>query len=520
MTETLISILLVEDSPSDANLLRQTLWRLGGEKWQVIHFERLGDAISACRGTSFDIALLDLSLPDSEGINTIAEFHAAAPSIPIVVLTGFDDEEIALQAVANRAQDYLVKGHITPQLIGRSIRYAIERGQILKKLQESEHRFRGIFEQTFQSMALLTPEGNILEMNKTALNWCGSKQEVSVGKPFWEFNCWNRSSETQEWLKTAITKAANGEFVRSELQVSGEENVTMWIDFSLKPLKDETGKVLMLIIEGRDISERKRAEAEIVKSWEKERELNDMKSQFVSMVSHEFRNPMTVIRTAVEILESYNQELTEKQKSKYFGQIQTAICHMLQLLDEVLLLGKSDAGKLEYEPATLDLENYCSELTQTLQLSAGSQHEIIFSFQGEQTMAVMDENLLRHILTNLLSNAIKYSPKGGTIRFDLICQDNTATFRIQDLGIGIPFKDQQHLFETFHRATNVGRIQGTGLGLSIVKKCVDLHKGGIQVESEVGVGTTFTVTLPLNGNHTQFLEGEVLNSQHNPQKTA
>ncbi|MUG93803.1 response regulator [Scytonema sp. UIC 10036] len=505
MNNTSTKILLVEDSPSDAKLLQQTLFRLGSNNWQVSHFERLGDAIDACSNQSFDIALLDLSLPDSEGLNTVAEFHAAAPDIPIVVLTGFDDEEIALQAVAKRAQDYLVKGQITPQLLGRAIRYAIERGQVLKKMEESERRFRGIFEQTFQLMGLLSPEGIILELNKTTLDICGIELETSLGKPFWELPRWN-CCEASEWLKTAVAKAASGEFVRQEQPVCGKDNTEIWIDFSLKPLKDNAEKVVLLIVEGRDISDRKRAEAEIRNAWETERELNDLKSKFVSMVSHEFRNPMTVIRTAVEILETYNKELTEQQKGKYFGQIQSALRQMLQLLDEVLLLGRSDAGKLEYQPTALDLENFCNELAQTLQESAGENYQINFSVQGERTSVEMDENLLRHILTNLLSNAIKYSPKGGIIQFELTYQDEQANFRIQDSGIGIPLKDQQRLFETFHRASNVGRIQGTGLGLSIVKKCVDLHQGQIQLESEVGVGTTFTVRLPFNPNNTQSLE--------------
>jgi signal transduction histidine kinase len=110
----------------------------------------------------------------------------------------------------------------------------------------------------------------------------------------------------------------------------------------------------------------------------------------------------------------------------------------------------------------------------------------------------MDKKLLGHIVTNLLSNAIKYSPQGGTIQFDLICNATLVVFRIQDSGIGIPKQDLEKLFDSFGRASNVGTIQGTGLGLAIVKRCIDLHGGKITVESELGVGTTFTVTLPLN----------------------
>lgn len=499
-----INILLVEDSASDTKLLQQILCHLGGERWQVVHFERLSDAIDSCSKSTFDIVLLDLCLPDSKGLNTLTEFYAAAPNIPIVVLT-FDDEEIALEAVAKKAQDYLVKGQITPNLLRRTIRYAIERGQILKQLRESEHRFRAIFEHTFQSMALLTLEGMILEINQPALNLWG-KQQDCVGKPLWELESWNFSSTNQEWLKSIIVKAADGEFIRHELLLPSANNVMVWIDFSLKPLKDETGKAVLLIVEGRDISDRKRAEAELVNACVQERELNEMKSNFVSMVSHEFRNPMTVIRTAVELLELYNDQMSEQQKSQYFGKIQTAIRQMLQLLDEILFLGKSDAGKLQYEPIPLNLEHFCSELTQTLQLAGSSKHQIIFSFQGEETLVEVDQNLLRYILTNLLSNAIKYSPQGGTIAFNVVCQDDTVTFQIQDSGIGIPLQDQQHLFETFHRASNVGSIPGTGLGLSIVKKCVDLHQGQIYLQSQVGIGTTFTVKLPLNHHDAQSLE--------------
>jgi signal transduction histidine kinase len=186
---------------------------------------------------------------------------------------------------------------------------------------------------------------------------------------------------------------------------------------------------------------------------------------------------------------------------------------MIQLLDNLLVIGKAEADKLEFNPAPLNLIKFCNNLVEELQLNAGSKHSlgkdahpqgmadvpkiIVFTSRGDCTNACMDENLLRQILTNLLSNAIKYSPKGEIVTFELSCQDKVAIFRIQDRGIGISLEDQEQLFEPFYRAANVGTIKGTGLGLSIVKKCVDLHNSHIFVESEVGVGTTFTVTLPL-----------------------
>lgn len=496
MNKTPIQVLLVEDSPSDANLFSHIFSRTNKSEWELVWVERLGDAINACNDLLFDVALLDLRLPDSDGLETIEEFRAAAPDIPIVVLTGSDDEDLALQAMAKGAQDYLVKDQITIQLLIRAIRYAIGRGQILKQLQDSERRFRGIFEQTFQTMMLLTPEGVVLEVNQNALNLTGAKQEDFLGLALWESEGWDYSESIQAWFKDAIETAAQGNFVRKEIEMRDRENATIWIDFSFKPLTDERGKVVMVIAEGRDICDRKKAEAEILKALEIERELNELKSNFISMVSHEFRNPMAAIRTSAEILQSYNQQLTEEKRSKYFEQIKIAIESMLKLLDEVLLLGRSETGRLKYEPETLDLEEFCRNLIENILLGSKSQHKFNFTCQGECSKVAMDRSLLEYIFNNLLSNAIKYSPPGSEINFDLNCQDEITTIQVQDRGIGIPLKDRERLFETFYRASNVSRIQGTGLGLAIVKKCVDLHQGQIHLESEVGVGTKVTVRLP------------------------
>lgn len=174
---------------------------------------------------------------------------------------------------------------------------------------------------------------------------------------------------------------------------------------------------------------------------------------------------------------------------------------MNELLNDVLLVGKSESGKTELNSTRLALIKFCQQLIEETQMSTGSHHIINFISQGDDTSAYLDEKLLRHILSNLLSNAIKYSPQGEEVNFKLTCETNQATFEIKDSGIGIPVKDIEQLFNSFHRGSNVKSIPGTGLGLSIVKQYVELHGGTITVNSELGVGTTFTVVLPFIYNH-------------------
>jgi signal transduction histidine kinase len=247
-----------------------------------------------------------------------------------------------------------------------------------------------------------------------------------------------------------------------------------------------------------DISDRKRIEAELLKALEKERELNELKSQIVSVVSHEYRTPLTTILSSAELLQHYGHKWTEEKKHQHLHRIQTTVHHLTQLVSDVLILDKAEAGKLEFKPTLLDVVSLCRELVEEFQQTVRDKQTLNFMSQGECTQAYLDEKLLRQILTNLLSNAIKYSDPIGTIYFALVSQHNEVIFRIQDQGIGIPPEDQKHLFESFRRASNVGTIPGTGLGLAIVKKYVDVQGGQITVESQVGVGTTFTVTLPSN----------------------
>jgi signal transduction histidine kinase len=170
---------------------------------------------------------------------------------------------------------------------------------------------------------------------------------------------------------------------------------------------------------------------------------------------------------------------------------------MAQLLTDILTLNRAEVGKLECRPEPLELEPFCFHLIEEIQLSLGTQQPIRLIHQGQTTTACLDSKLLHSILSNLLVNAVKYSAdENCPIQLRLTCTPESATFQIQDWGIGIPAQDQPLLYEAFYRGQNVGDIAGTGLGLAVVKTCVDLHRGQISVESQVGCGTTFTVTLP------------------------
>jgi PAS domain S-box-containing protein len=249
----------------------------------------------------------------------------------------------------------------------------------------------------------------------------------------------------------------------------------------------------------RDITARKQAEEEMLRALEKERELSTLKSRFVSLTSHEFRTPLTTILSSAEMLEYYGAIWAEERKGEHLRRIQAGVRYMTSLLDDILIIGKADAGKLEFMPHLLDLLKYCRDLVEELELADKGKHTLAFDCPDEAIEARVDETLLRHILTNLLSNALKYSPPGSTVQFELMRRNDQVVFRIQDQGIGIPPEDLGHLFETFHRATNAHNIAGTGLGMAIVKRSVDLHSGTIEVASEIGSGTTVTVVLPLGG---------------------
>lgn len=389
-----IAILLIEDDLAEARLIKEILQNFDLNRFVLTHVQRLQTGLNRLKQEQFDLILLDLTLPDSQGLSSVELLVQNFSHLPIVVLTNTNDNQLAIEAVRQGAQDFLVKRKINIEVLVRSIQYAIERQKASDLLRETN------------------------------------------------------------------------------------ENLT-------NQIQQKTSELM------------------------KAKEINHFQSELVSMFSHDFRNPLTTVLSCTELLHNKNDLLSEERKVYLFQMLRNASKNMVQLLDEVLLVGQTESDTFQCNLTELNLELFCLELAEQLQFNADKkQIEVIFEAQGKITQSAWDESLLRHILGNLLANAIKYSPEGNKVLFELIPQEQDIIFRIQDWGIGIPSQDHQNLFQPFHRASNVGRIPGTGLGLAIAKSCVEAHQGKIVLDSEVDRGTTVTVTLPLLFLNTKTVNGD------------
>lgn len=225
----------------------------------------------------------------------------------------------------------------------------------------------------------------------------------------------------------------------------------------------------------------------------KEKELADLKTRFVAMTSHEFRTPLSVISSSAELLQSYGEKWTQEKRGEHLTRIRTSVKGMTTMLDRILLIGRTEAGMLEYRPAPCALDELCRDIAETMELADQGKHTLDVVVTPEVGTAEADAKLVRHVLENLLSNALKYSPEGSTVRFEVARDGDFVVMVITDRGIGIPEEDRARLFDGFHRAKNALHIAGTGLGLAVVKRAVALHGGTLELDSKVGEGTTFTV---------------------------
>ena len=369
-----------------------------------------------------------------------------------------------------------------------------ERKRAEQVLRQSEERFRSLIENALDIITILDADGTVRYESPSVEKVLGYPSTDFVGKNLFDYI---HPDDVADTLHTFANTIQNRDTALSiEFRCRHRDGSWRILEAISQKFIDYA-EITRIVVNSRDITERKRMD-EIRLALEREKELSALKIRFFSMASHEFRTPLSTILAAAQILESCGVPLDEAEKrARNLHRIQSSVKNMIQLLDDILTINRAETGKLEFNPKWLDLEKFCRQLVEEIQLSAGDGHTIKFVCQGQCNDAYLDEKLLRSIVTNLLSNSIKYSPQGGDVDFTLQCELSNAFLQIRDRGIGILPADQKQLFEPFHRGKNVRNIPGTGLGLVVVKKCVDLHSGSIAIASEVGVGTTLTVTLPL-----------------------
>lgn len=359
-----------------------------------------------------------------------------------------------------------------------------QRGILERELQRAEKRYRSLAE-NFPNGAVI-----MLDKRRQCLLVEGTQAERIP------LHVTDESRTLAEPLASAaepaISQAFEGKHCSFETMLSGEPYLLHAV-----PLTAERQFIDAVMLVCQNITDFKTRQ-----HLEKEQEMTELKYRFVTIASHELRTPLAGMMLASGILRRYWETTSDEEKWEALQDIMAGLDRMSNLLDNILVVGKSDSGKLPFEPQEIDLIHFCRDLVREHEKSLGQTHTTIAEYNTDSLAFLGDPKLLRLIFGNLLSNAYKYSPEATTVHFFLHCTPQNVTITVQDAGIGIPAEDIPHLFDSFHRGKNVGEIQGTGLGLAIVERAVKMHGGAIAVESTVNVGTTFRVVLPLSLSNT------------------
>lgn len=364
----------------------------------------------------------------------------------------------------------------------------------LEKLKRFEYCTNKILASMRDVLFITTASGAIERVNKSTIEISGYKKSELLNSSINEII--QDVNFNHQQIYTSLTETDNT-LQKIEVLFPNKQNKTVQIEFNCFVVPTEIEGYLNCVYIGRDITARKRAELEMRRALAKEKELRELKSSFISMASHEFRNPLSSILLCVNSLEAENMSRSERQF--YLQSIQSAAMTMQSLLEDILIISQSETGRQKLNPTPLNLADFCQQIIQEIK-STHADRIINLDDKIGSSLVCLDKKSLRHILTNLLSNALKYSPQEEAVDLNiaLSTKQTEVTIEVGDRGMGIPPESQKHLFESFYRASNVGDIPGTGLGLSIVKKSVDLHGGTIMVDSKINQGTTIKVTLPID----------------------
>lgn len=365
-----------------------------------------------------------------------------------------------------------------------------------RKVLERQLRFHANLQENVSDAVIVsTLDYRIQSWNRAAERIFGWSAQEAMGK------------QEHEILQTQFVPPSNAEQFRAQLREHGWWEGELMIQCkdgsivhtlgSSTVVMDGNGVPFGLVTISHDITERKKSEEALRLAVEKEQELNQLKTRFVSMASHEFRTPLATILASTETLSAYWHKLTDDKIEQKLSNIRIQVGYLKGIMDDVLKLAELQARRFDFKPEPHDIDIICREIIAEFQSRPDITHTLHYTCESAVPIAQLDKKLIRQLVSNLMSNAIKYSSHDKPVTIKLTHTDDEFTISIQDEGIGISETDQTHLFEPFHRGDNVGNIHGTGLGLVIAKEAVDLHGGTIMVKSQIDIGTTFTVHIPI-----------------------
>lgn len=367
-----------------------------------------------------------------------------------------------------------------------------ERKAAEEALRASEGKYRSLVETMRGGLAVFDTDFRTTFVNDRFCELLGYTRAEVIGQQPLRFV----EAADIPLVQSHLERRQNAESTTYEIPVRHKDGQLIYLLIAGSPLLDQQGNYNGSIVVATDITIQKQAEATLRQALAKEKELGDLKTRFVSMASHEFRTPLATILAVVETLSIYRHKLSEAQIDQRFDKIKDQVGHLKDIMEDVLLLARMQARRVEFHPVQVDLDALARSVLDEFQSQAECAHHLEYTVSDGVQEVWLDRKLMRQMISNLVSNAIKYSPKGTVVRVHLAYRDAAVILTIQDEGIGIPEADLPHLFEPFHRAANVGTIAGTGLGLVIAREAIELHGGAITVESRLGGGTTFLVRIP------------------------
>lgn len=501
-------VLVVEDSTTDSRIVREYL-RLGNDQPEVHTATRLADAVAIAHSTPLDVVVLDMSLPDGEGMEAVRSMREAAPRVPIVILSGLEDESVATEAVQAGAQDYLIKGHVDAVTLRRALRYAIERQQLLERIAQSEAHLqeenlilRRLTEAAGRVFATLDVRAVVGLLAAEARRLWGGSVVLYAKRSTGGLVCAETTTERRRpdrFLTDAFGSrhpVVSDDRLRIALPVPGTSGRNEWIldirspesafgendVFALELLRQYIGIAIQNVALFGELQSQR---ASVIR-------LNQLKDDLIAVLAHDFKGPLTSIIGFAELLEQHVLEGEEADNA--LRTIQQSAMRLANLANDTLALSRVEQGELNIAADPVNV----GEIVQETIGALASPREVKLELRSHDPVVRGDPARLRQVFENLIGNALKYSSEGSPVTIRVTETDRTVRVAVHDEGIGIPSDEMKFLFERFRRASNARRssIKGTGLGLYLAKTLVERHGGNIQVQSRLGGGSTFTVVLP------------------------